>query len=125
MQSLNACNDLVFKKIFGVEKNKHLFISLINVIIGKEDQVADSKITNPYNLKRFINDKSLILDIKARGLDGKKFNIKTQVANEIDYSKRALYYWSKLYLEQLQKIHSYLLIEIINIYIEQLNHKLK
>ena len=32
--------DLAFKKLFGVEENKDLLISLINSIVSKEDQVS-------------------------------------------------------------------------------------
>lgn len=30
--------DIAFKKLFGVEENKNLLISLINSIVSKEDQ---------------------------------------------------------------------------------------
>jgi hypothetical protein len=33
--------DIAFKKIFGVEENKDLLISLINSIVSEEDQVSD------------------------------------------------------------------------------------
>ena len=94
--------DIAFKKIFGVEENKDLLISLINSIVGEEDQVADVTLLNPYNPKSFKTDKLSILDIKAQGVDGKRFNIEIQISDEADYDKRALYYWAKLYTEQLK-----------------------
>ena len=33
--------DIAFKKIFGVEENKDLLISLINSVVSQQDQVAD------------------------------------------------------------------------------------
>ncbi len=33
--------DIAFKKIFGVEENKDLLISLINSIVSEKDQVSD------------------------------------------------------------------------------------
>ena len=61
--------DLVFKKIFGVEENKDLLISLINAIVSAEDQVADITLLNPYTVKNFLSEKGSILDVKAKGLD--------------------------------------------------------
>jgi predicted transposase/invertase (TIGR01784 family) len=94
--------DIVFKKIFGVEENKDLLISLINSIVSKEDQVKSVILLNPYNLKSFKNDKLSILDVKAEGENGKRFNIEIQISDEADYDKRALYYWAKLYTDQLK-----------------------
>lgn len=99
--------DLAFKKIFGVEENKDLLILLINSIVSKEDQVADVTLLNPYNAQNFKNDKLSILDIKARGVDGKQFNVEIQITDEADYDKRALYYWGKLYTEQLKTSDDY------------------
>jgi predicted transposase/invertase (TIGR01784 family) len=99
--------DLAFKKIFGVEENKDLLILLINSIVSKEDQVADVTLLNPYNAKNFKEDKLSILDIKAKGIDGKQFNVEIQITDEADYDKRALYYWGKLYTEQLKTSDPY------------------
>ena len=95
--------DIVFKKLFGVEENKDLLISLINSIVSKEDQVADVTLLNPYHAQNFKNEKLSILDIKARGHTGKQYNIEMQISDEADYDKRALYYWAELYTKQLQK----------------------
>ncbi|MCP5374817.1 MAG: Rpn family recombination-promoting nuclease/putative transposase [Rickettsiaceae bacterium] len=93
--------------MFGVEENKDLLISLINSIVGKEDQVLDITLLNPYNPQNFRQDKLSILDIKAKGIDGKRFNIEIQISDEADYDKRALYYWAKLYTEQLKVAQDY------------------
>lgn len=107
MGSVNPRVDLAFKKIFGVEENKDLTISLINSIVSKEDQVSDITLLNPYNPKNFKTDKLSILDIKAKGHDGKRFDIEIQITDEADYDKRALYYWGKLYTEQLKESEDY------------------
>ncbi len=99
--------DIAFKKIFGVEENKDLLISLINSIVSQADQVSDVTLLNPYNPQSFKTDKLSILDIKAKGIDGKRFNIEIQITDAADYDKRSLYYWSKLYIEQLQTSQGY------------------
>lgn len=118
MEKINPRVDLAFKKIFGTEGNKDLLISLINSIVGEEDQVVDIILLNPYNQKNFKNDKLSILDIKAEGSDGKKFNIEIQITDEADYDKRALYYWAKLYGDQLKESEDYSKLEkVIGIHI--------
>ena len=73
---------------------------------------------NPYNPKNFKKDKLSILDIKAKGEDGKRFNIEIQISDEGDYDKRALYYWAKLYAEQLAEAGEYnILSKAIGIHI--------
>ena len=107
MEKISPRVDVAFKKIFGVEENKDLLISFINSIVGKEDQVLDITLLNPYNPQNFRQDKLSILDIKAKGIDGKRFNIEIQISDEADYDKRALYYWAKLYTEQLKVAQHY------------------
>ncbi len=107
MNRINPRVDIAFKKIFGVEENKDLLISLINAIVAKEDQVVDLTLLNPYNPKNFQQNKLSILDIKAKGIDGKRFNIEIQISDEADYDKRALYYWAKLYTDQLKAAEGY------------------
>ncbi len=105
--NINPRVDVVFKKIFGVEENKDLLISLINSIVSEEDQVSEVTLLNPYNPKNFIREKLSILDLKAKSQEGKYFNIEIQITDEADYDKRALYYWAKLYTEQLQTREEY------------------
>jgi len=107
MEKISPRVDVAFKKIFGVEENKDLLISLINSIVGKEDQVLDITLLNPYNPQNFRQDKLSIIGIKAKGIDGKRFNIEIQISDEADYDKRALYYWAKLYTEQLKVAQDY------------------
>ena len=57
--------------------------------------------------KNFRTDKLSILDIKATSTTGKKYNIEMQISDAADYDKRALYYWGKLYTDQLQAGENY------------------
>lgn len=107
MEKISPRVDIAFKKIFGVEENKDLLLSLINSIVGTEDKIAEVTLLNPYNPKNFYRDKLSILDIKAKGEGGKRYNIEIQISDEADYDKRALYYWAKLYTEQLKVAEDY------------------
>ena len=107
MNTINPRIDIAFKKIFGVEENKDLLISLVNSIVDEADRIVEVTILNPYNPKHFKGDKLSIVDIKATGETGKRYNIEIQISDEADYDKRALYYWAKLYTEQLKEGDDY------------------
>ena len=102
MCRLNPRVDFAFKKLFGSEENKDILISFINSIIDEEDQIEDLILKNPYNAKKFKDDKLSILDVKAVDQTGTWFNIEMQITDQEYYDKRALYYWSRLYTEQLE-----------------------
>ena len=61
---INPRVDVAFKKIFGVEENKDLLMSLINSIVSHEDQVDHIELLNPYNECNYSKDTLSILDIK-------------------------------------------------------------
>ena len=93
--------DLVFRKLFGSDDNKDLLISLINSIVGPRLVIVDLTIKNPYNLADYIGLRQSILDIKAVDEAGKRYDIEMQIAPQVDYGRRALYYLSKIYVDQL------------------------
>ncbi|OQY08681.1 MAG: transposase [Fusobacteriia bacterium 4572_132] len=101
MCRINPRVDFAFKKLFGVEENKELLVDFINSIVSAEDKVSELTLLNPYNEKNFRNDKLSILDIKAKNINGKIYNIEMQITDQEYYNKRALYYWSRLYSSQL------------------------
>jgi len=100
---MNPRVDFVFKKLFGTEESKDILIDLINSIVSEKDTVVDIELRNPYNEKQFLEDKRSVLDIKARSEEGKWYDIEMQVLPEDWFAKRSLYYWSRLYSEQLQE----------------------
>jgi predicted transposase/invertase (TIGR01784 family) len=112
--------NFVFKKLFGSENSKEILIDLINAIVSEKDQVADLVIKNPYNEKQYLEDKRSVLDIKAQSKKGTWYDIEMQMLQEDWFAKRSLYYWSRLYAEQLEegqsygKLHKTICINILN-----------
>jgi predicted transposase/invertase (TIGR01784 family) len=105
-QKINPRVDFAFKLIF--EKHTDLLIGLINAIVSDYDQVQEIEIKNPYNQKQRQKDKLSVLDIKAKNKKtGTWFNIEIQINDDASYKKRSLYYWSKLYSDQLQSGTTY------------------
>ena len=103
MCRINPRVDFAFKKLFGSDENKDLLISLINAIVSKEEQVIEIELRNPYNLAAYQAGKMSILDIKAKGENGRWFNVEMQISEDYHFDKRAIYYWAKLVTEQLSE----------------------
>lgn len=105
---INPRVDLAFKKLFGVEENKDLLISLLNSIVSEEDQIDEIELLNPYNERNFKKDKLTVLDVKARNKHNKThFLVEMQLADEISYHKRGLYSWARVYSNQLSSGEDY------------------
>ena len=95
--------DLVFRKLFGSEENKDLLISLINGIVDSRPHLTDLTIKNPYSLATYVGGRTSILDIKAVDQDGVWYDIEMQIGEHGFYGRRALYYLSKMYVDQLEE----------------------
>ena len=61
---------------------------------------------HPYHPQNLSSAQLSILDIKAVGQTGKRYNIAIQITDKAGYDKRALYDWAKLYTDPLQSAHS-------------------
>ncbi|MGL4875280.1 MAG: Rpn family recombination-promoting nuclease/putative transposase [Clostridium sp.] len=99
--------DFVFKKIFGNEKKPEILISFLNAVMEQNDKIISVEIQNTDIDKEYINDKYSRLDIKAVTNRNEKINIEIQVKNEYNMVKRSLYYWSKMYEEDLKEGENY------------------
>jgi len=107
MCKLNPKIDLVFKKIFGTEHNKNVLKSLINSILPQDEQVVELTIKNPYNETDFVGDKLSVVDIKATDENGKWYDIEIQIKEQKYYGKRAIFYHSEIYGNQLSEGDTY------------------
>ena len=141
---LNPKIDFVFKKIFGSEKHPRVLISFLNAILKPINPISNVEIRNSDLEKEFLDDKFSRLDIKARTNKNEIINIEIQLKihfnhlvndipslpfqehpllkNEYNMIKRSLYYWSKMYEEQLNEGDDYSKLEI-TICINILNFK--
>ena len=108
---LNPQIDFVFKKIFGSEKNKPILINFLNAVIKPVNPIQEVEIRNNDIDKEYIESKFSRLDIKATTNNKENINIEIQVKNEYNMIQRTLYYWSKMYSEQIQNRDNYRKLE--------------
>ena len=103
--------DFVFKNIFGSEKNPNILISFLNATLKPKDLITSVEIKNTDLNKGYIEDKFSRLDVKATTSNNEIINIEIQLKNEYNMIKRSLYYWSKLYSEQLHEGEDYSILK--------------
>ena len=100
---LNPKIDFVFKKIFGSEEHPEILISFLNAVLKPKKPIVSVEIKNSDLEKEYIEDKFSRLDVKALTSNKEIINIEIQLKNEYNMIQRNLYYWSKLYEEQLSE----------------------
>ena len=98
---LNPKIDFVFKKIFGSEENPKILIGFLNAVLKPIIPIVEVEIKNTDIEKVHVEDKFSRLDVKAKTSNQEIINIEIQLKNEYNMMQRSLYYWSKLYEEQL------------------------
>jgi predicted transposase/invertase (TIGR01784 family) len=100
--------DYAFKKVFGSESSLDLLASLVNAVLQPPGgPIVDLEILNPFSEKDTPDDKVSVLDIKARDASGRLFNIEMQMLALQHFRQRALYYWAKVYAQELEEGSDY------------------
>jgi predicted transposase/invertase (TIGR01784 family) len=99
--------DIAFKKVFGSESTRHLLTHFANAVLAGSPQIADLELMNPYSEQLVLDDKLSILDVKARDPQGRLYNLEMQMVATPLLAQRFLYYWSKVYGQQLGAGSSY------------------
>ncbi len=61
------------------------------------------EILNPFIDKEALTDKMSVLDIRARTETRTLINVEIQLWNRRNIEKRTLYYWARMYAEQLEE----------------------
>ncbi len=111
MKFVDPKTDIAFKKIFGNQAHKNILIEFLNELLELEYPIADVEISNAYQPPRLEGLKETTLDIKAKDSSGREFIVEMQVEKEIAFYKRAMYYSSKAYSQQLDKTEKYHLLK--------------
>jgi predicted transposase/invertase (TIGR01784 family) len=123
MAKINPRVDFAFKILFGSEENKDILLPFVNAVLSLPNPLTELTLLNPYNHKTHTSDKLSILDIKAKDSRGHLYHIEMQITDQVSYSQRALYYWSKLYSQQLKEGEDFSnLTKTISIHILNFNH---
>ena len=94
--------DVVFRMLFGEQKHERI---TKDVIEEKVEKIELEK--TPYLWGNQADDKLGIIDVRATINDKNPIDIEMQILNNHDIEKRILFYWSKLYLKQIDRGEDY------------------
>lgn len=114
MRKVKPLNDFIFKKIFGEKGNEDILISFINAVLkrtNKESIIEIEIIDNKQLTKEVINDKTGIIDVRARTSKGENIDIEVQLTDQGNMDKRTLFYWGKMYLQNIKQGEDYTSLE--------------
>lgn len=124
---LNPKNDYVFKRIFGHTGNEEITKQLLNSILKKQiNEITVNE--NPILEKDLLDDKLGIVDIHAKIDNSIDVEIEMQVVDPKNIEKRIMYYWSKLYIQEIKagddynKLHKTIAILIADFELENLKN---
>ncbi len=100
--------DIIFKRIFGDERNKNIIISFLNAVLGiKKTELLDLTILSNELLPDFQNEKQGILDLKLKLINGELINIEIQIFPYNNMKERILYYLTRMFVSQIEKGENY------------------
>ena len=101
-------NDYAFKRVFGVEENKDVLQDLLECILDiPPETIAGLELLDKEFHKELLSEKLGVLDIKLRLKDGTFVDIEIQNSWHFDFPERTLYYWSKMYNENIKQGQDY------------------
>ncbi|WP_234121384.1 Rpn family recombination-promoting nuclease/putative transposase [Clostridium hydrogenum] len=107
---LDPKNDIVFQKIFGSPENEDILISFLNAILEETEkekikhiEYVDTKLSDI----EAVDDKIGILDVRVITEKEIHINVEIQLINRYNMLKRTLFYWSRLYSNQIKKGEDY------------------
>ena len=112
--------DIIFKRIFGDQNNTDVIAAFISEMLDIPRESIDNIIIDNVELTpEYLDEKFSRLDLKL-DVDGRTVNIEMQVNYEPDFKERTLYYWSKIFSDELKtgerygKLNETICINIIN-----------
>ncbi|GGP17025.1 hypothetical protein GCM10011346_51280 [Oceanobacillus neutriphilus] len=124
IQLMDLKVDYAFKQLFGSEKNKEITVVFLNAILTKSGRspVKQLFFQNIEIGGEYEEDKKSRLDLLIETENKEIVNIEIQINNEYNMVNRALYYWSRIFSEQLKEGQNYkALYPVISINIMHFN----
>lgn len=112
--------DVIFKRVFGNSQNEDIIAAFVSAMLDiPRESIKKIYINNVELTPENFYQKFSRLDLKL-DIDGRIVNIEMQVNSEPDFRERTLFYWSKIYSEDLkggemyEKLKQTICINIIN-----------
>jgi len=104
-QILPPKDDIVFKMLFGDERNEKTLIAFLEVVL--KTKIKKIIFVNPFNKQLSEEDKLSILDVKAELDNGERINIEMQSRYLKEMRSRITFYNDSMTIEQLGNSENY------------------
>ena len=99
--------DVIFKRIFGNEQNADIVSVLVADLLDiPPESIREIKIDNVELPPDSLDQKFSRLDLRLR-VDDRIVNVEMQVNNDLDFRDRTLFYWAKIYSDELKSGDAY------------------
>jgi len=86
---LPRTSDLVFKMLFGAERNTDILCPFLNAVLRlPEDVITEVTLMNPYQGYQAVDAKKTILDVKVKTATGRRIDIEMQVRDQHGLTER-------------------------------------
>jgi predicted transposase/invertase (TIGR01784 family) len=113
--------DFLVKDVFGNQKTIENTAGFLKAVLGLDPAECRSlRIVDPHLHRRWRKDKLGVVDIRINTASGKVFHVEVQVASEVDFIPRSMYYQDRQIVDQLGsgdpygKINRTVTISILN-----------
>ena len=109
VDSLNKKNDCFVRYLFSDIGNENIVLDFINgvMIDSNFKTFSNVEILNPFNLKKYLDGKESIVDVKCITDDNDTVIIEIQLQGNQYFIGRSLYYWANSYSSLLNKSDNY------------------
>ena len=94
---VDILSDAGFKAVFGNQKNKQVLIDLINAILPPDRTVRELSYSTTEIPGFTLANKSVRLDLRCTGHDGRKFIVEVQCYSQEHFFRRCVEYAAKVY----------------------------
>ena len=109
VDTLNKKNDCFVRYLFSDKGNENIVLDFINgvMIDSNFKTFSNVEILNPFNLKKYLDGKESIVDVKCITEDNEIVIIEIQLQGNQYFIGRSLYYWANSYSSLLNKSDNY------------------
>jgi predicted transposase/invertase (TIGR01784 family) len=106
---IKATADIVIKYLMGEPDAEPILRAFINAVFTDAGfpTISQAEVVSPFNQKQNLEDKESILDIRAVAADGRIINVEIQSYQEEHFINRSLYYYCRIYGDQLVESEDY------------------
>ncbi len=95
--------DVIFKRVFGDAKNEDIIASMLSALLEiPRENIRHIEIQNVELPPEELGRKFSRLDLKLN-VDNKTVNVEMQVNYEPDFRDRTLFYWARMFGEELKE----------------------